>query len=136
MPICNRRGRPRPPVHGRLPDEGQLPMVKNLFDDAPERPPESQEAPGQKRSAIHASKTDKEDAGLDRFKNLDEKIANAISRVKELKEEKTALERKIRELEEHLDEKNREIERLSSEKVTVKNQVEELLHELDTLNLD
>jgi chromosome segregation ATPase len=111
-------------------------MVKNLFDNVPEHPPEPQGASGQKEPGRNVHKTHEEETGLDRFKNLEEKIAGAINRVKELKEERTALERKIRELEEQLNEKNREIERLSSEKVTVKNQVEELLQELDALNLD
>jgi chromosome segregation ATPase len=111
-------------------------MVKNLFDDVPERPLDPRGVSGEKESGMNAFKIHKEETGLDRFKNLEEKIANAISRVKELKEERTVLERKIRELEELLNEKSREIERLSSEKITVKNQVEELLQELDALNLD
>ena len=121
---------------GGFPDEGQLLMAKNLFDDIPERPPEPRETPVRQESGANAFKPHEEETGLDRFKNLEEKIANAISRVRELKEEKTVLERTIRELEGQLDEKNREIERLSAEKTTVKNQVEELLQELDALNLD
>ncbi|HXX58734.1 MAG TPA: hypothetical protein VEI96_12095 [Thermodesulfovibrionales bacterium] len=73
---------------------------------------------------------------MDRLKNLEDKIAGAISKVKALKEEKLLLERKIKELEELLNEKNREVERLASEKFTVKAQVEELLNELEALDLD
>jgi len=81
------------------------------------------------------SNAEKEDRPLNRLKNLDEKIAGAVSKVKALKEEKTVLERRIKELEARLDEKNQEVERLSSEKNTVKNQIEELLSELETLDL-
>ena len=77
----------------------------------------------------------KEDKPLNRLKNLDEKIAGAVSKVKALKEEKVLLERRIQELEARLDEKNQEVERLSSEKTAIKNQLEELLNELETLDV-
>lgn len=77
----------------------------------------------------------KEDRPLNRLKNLDEKIAGAVNKVKALKEEKNLLERKIRELEALLDEKNREVERLSSEKSAIKDQIEDLLNELETVDL-
>jgi chromosome segregation ATPase len=106
-------------------------MVKSLFDDhIPDRPQESSQSSG-----IVLPIIDKEDRSLDRLKNLEEKIAGAISKVKALKEEKVLLERRIKELEEQLNEKNQEVERLSSEKFSVKNQVEELLHELESLDL-
>jgi len=72
---------------------------------------------------------------VDRLKNLEEKIATAVERVKALKEEKISLERKIRELESLLDDKNREVESLKDEKTTIKSQVEELLEELETLEI-
>ncbi|HYA26583.1 MAG TPA: hypothetical protein VEE82_01160 [Thermodesulfovibrionales bacterium] len=72
---------------------------------------------------------------MNRLKNLDEKIAGAVNKVKALKEEKNLLERKIRELEALLDEKNREVERLSSEKSAIKDQIEDLLNELETVDL-
>ncbi len=77
----------------------------------------------------------KEDKPLNRLKNLDEKIAGAVNKVKALKEEKAALERRIKELETQLDEKNQEVERLSSEKTAIKSQLEELLNELETLDV-
>jgi|OpeIllAssembly_1097287.scaffolds.fasta_scaffold55118_3 chromosome segregation ATPase len=77
----------------------------------------------------------KEEKPLNRLKNLDEKIANAVSKVKALKEEKVVLERRIRELEAQLMEKNREVEKLSSEKTAIKSQVEDLLNELETLEI-
>jgi len=105
--------------------------VKSLFDEpTPEHPLKPQD-PSQKA----LPKTPKEDTPLDRLKNLEEKIADAINKVKTLKEEKVFLERKIKELEEQLNERNLEVERLTSEKTLVKRQVEELLSELDTLEL-
>ena len=77
----------------------------------------------------------KEEKPLNRLKNLDEEIANAVNKVKALKEEKVVLERRIRELEAQLTEKNREVEKLSSEKMAIKNQVEDLLNELETLEI-
>ncbi|MFN3396894.1 MAG: hypothetical protein ACK4Z9_08925, partial [Thermodesulfovibrionales bacterium] len=64
---------------------------------------------------------------MERLRSLDEKIADAINRVRTLKEEKQALERRVRELEILLNEKNEEIEKLKSEKVSVKGQIEDLL---------
>lgn len=72
---------------------------------------------------------------MDRLKNLEEKIAAVVDRVKALKEEKISLERKIRELETVLDERNQEIASLRNEKTTIKSQVEELLEELETLEI-
>ncbi|MBI5076211.1 MAG: hypothetical protein HZB62_13745 [Nitrospirae bacterium] len=72
---------------------------------------------------------------MDRLKNLEEKIATAVERVKALKEEKISLENKIRELESLLDGKNREVESLKDEKTSIKSQVEELLEELETLEI-
>lgn len=72
---------------------------------------------------------------MDRLKNLEEKIASAVERVKALKEEKVSLEKKIRELETTLNERNQEIESLRNEKTSIKSQVEGLLEELETLEI-
>lgn len=72
---------------------------------------------------------------MDRLKNLEEKIATAVDRVKALKEEKISLEKKIKELEALLNDKNREVESLKDEKTSIKSQVEELLEELETLEI-
>ena len=77
----------------------------------------------------------KETIPLERLKNLEEKIAAVVERVKALKEEKNSLERKIRELEGLLNEKNQTIESLTAEKTSIKIQVEELLTELETIEL-
>jgi len=102
----------------------------SLFDDEPLAPSSfsSGEAPA------HISKS-KEVAPVERLKNLEEKIATAVDRVKALKEEKLSLERKIRELESLLEDKNREVESLREEKTSIKSQVEELLEELETLEI-
>lgn len=73
---------------------------------------------------------------LEKLKSLEDKIATAIERVKTLKEEKTLFERRIKELERLLDEKNLEVEQLRAEKNTIKSQLETLLNELDTLEVE
>lgn len=78
---------------------------------------------------------EKEGIKLERLRNLDEKIADAINRVRTLKEEKQALERRVRELEMLLNEKNEEIEKLKSEKVSVKGQIEDLLREIESVEI-
>jgi chromosome segregation ATPase len=78
----------------------------------------------------------KEGTPLEKLKNLEDKIATAIERVKTLKDEKILLQRKIRELEELLDEKNHEIEHLRSEKNVVKSQIEDLLTELEMIEAE
>ncbi|OGW24698.1 MAG: hypothetical protein A2X59_09545 [Nitrospirae bacterium GWC2_42_7] len=77
----------------------------------------------------------KEVVPLDRLKNLEEKITGAVEKVKALKEDKIKLEKKLKDFEELLNEKNMEIEALKTEKVTIKDQVEKLLSELETLEL-
>ena len=91
---------------------------KTLFDD---------DTSGHESAGIN-----REVLPLERLKNLEEKIAVAVERVKALKEEKTLLERKLREYEDMLNEKNREIEAMKSEKSSIGTQLEELLTELDT----
>lgn len=77
----------------------------------------------------------KEVTSLDRLKNLEEKIAAAVDRVKALKDEKTVLEKRIKDLEQLLDNKNEEIASLQAEKVSIKGQIDELLEELETIEL-
>ena len=78
----------------------------------------------------------KEVKPLEKLKNLEDKISTAIERVKTLKEEKSLSERKIRELEMLVDEKNQELEQLRSEKNSMKGQLEALLSEIETLELE
>ena len=77
----------------------------------------------------------KEVKSLEKLKNLEDKISTAIERVKTLKEEKSLSDRRIKELERLLDEKKQELEQLRSEKNLIKNQLEALLGELETLEL-
>jgi uncharacterized coiled-coil DUF342 family protein len=78
----------------------------------------------------------KEVQPLEKLKSLEDKITTAIERVKTLKEEKTLLERRIKELEGLLDEKNQEVEQLRAEKNVIKSQLEGLLNEIETLDLE
>lgn len=68
-------------------------------------------------------------------KTLEEKIAQVIEKVKELKEEKNMLQQKVAQLEDIIKSKEREIELLNSEKALVKGQIEELLRLLDSVEL-
>ncbi|MBM4137448.1 MAG: cell division protein ZapB, partial [Nitrospira sp.] len=92
-------------------------LKKTLFDDN-----QQNEQPGNVR---------KEVMPVEKLKNLEDKIAAAIERVKTLKEEKAIMERRITELEGLLNEKSQEIEHLRSEKNTVKTQIEGLLKEIE-----
>jgi len=69
------------------------------------------------------------------MQSVEEKIAQAIEKVRILKEEKNAVEKRNRDLEETLRVKEQEIERLSNEKTTIKTQIEDLIRELDSFEL-
>lgn len=101
---------------------------KTLFDDDTFRGESSDEDKND-------STINREVLPLDRLKNLEEKIAAAVEKVKALKEEKNLLERKIGDLENLLNEKNREIEALRSEKSSIGTQLQELLSELETIEI-
>ena len=78
----------------------------------------------------------KEVLPLEKLKNLEDKITTAIERVKTLKEEKSVTDRRIKELERMLDEKNEELELLRAEKNQIKSQLETLLNELETIEVE
>jgi chromosome segregation ATPase len=78
----------------------------------------------------------KEAKFLDKLKDLDDKIAAAINKVKTLKAEKAKLEQRVSELENALGEKETELQRLSSEKTDVRGQIESLLEELESIQED
>ena len=69
------------------------------------------------------------------MQSVEEKIAQVIEKVRSLKEEKSAVEKRNMDLEEALKAKEQEIERLSNEKITIKTQIEDLLKELDGFEL-
>lgn len=84
----------------------------------------------------HLRELKKEVKPLEKLKTLEDKIANAIDKVKTLKEEKMITERRIQELEGLLNEKNIEIEQLKAEKNLVKSQLEALLNEIEALEVE
>jgi hypothetical protein len=69
------------------------------------------------------------------MQTVEEKIAQAIAKVRNLKEEKSAVEKRNGELEEALRLKEQEIEKLSFEKNAIKTQIENLLKELEGFEL-
>lgn len=75
------------------------------------------------------------EATVEVLKTFDEKIAIAVEKVRSLKEEKEKLERRVKELEDAIRLKDMEIERLGREKSSIKNQIEDLLNELETIEL-
>ncbi|OGW38154.1 MAG: hypothetical protein A2Y97_01515 [Nitrospirae bacterium RBG_13_39_12] len=78
----------------------------------------------------------KEVTPLEKLKILEDKIAATIERVKALKEERVFMEKRIKELETLLNERNQEIDHLKSEKNSVKSQIEGLLTELETIEIE
>lgn len=68
-------------------------------------------------------------------KALEEKISYVVEKVKDLKEEKSMLQQKIIQLEDIIKIKDREIEQLNTEKATVKENIEDLLKEIDSMEL-
>ena len=73
---------------------------------------------------------------MEKLKILEDKIAATIERVKALKEERVFMEKRIKELETLLNERNQEIDHLKSEKNSVKSQIEGLLTELETIEIE
>ena len=69
------------------------------------------------------------------MQSVEEKIAQVIEKVRSLKEEKSAVEKRNTDLEEALMAKEQEIERLSNEKTAIKTQIEDLIKELDGFEL-
>lgn len=72
---------------------------------------------------------------MEALKTFEEKIAIAVEKVKILKEEKSSLEKRVKELEDTIRLKDIEIEKLSKEKAFIKDQIEDLLNELDSIGL-
>jgi FtsZ-binding cell division protein ZapB len=67
---------------------------------------------------------------------VEDKISQVIEKVRSLKEEKNALEKRNMILQEALQAKDQEIEKLSAEKTAVKEQIEGLLRELGSFELE
>jgi predicted nuclease with TOPRIM domain len=92
--------------------------MKTLFDNSPDGAPAS---------------GNQEEVPVDRLKDLETKISNAIEKVKSLKQENTALQSRVRELEDLVAEKDAELRDISSEKSLIKGQILDLLDELETI---
>ena len=73
--------------------------------------------------------------GTKTMSSVEEKIAQVIEKVRILKNEKGALEKRNMVLQEALRAKDQEIERLTAEKQAVRDQIEGLLKEVETLEL-
>ncbi|MDA8171524.1 MAG: cell division protein ZapB [Nitrospiraceae bacterium] len=101
-----------------------MPEEQKLFDD------------GGKGGGIRVPQkfdTGKEALTLETLKNLESQISAAIEKIRQLKEAKTALERRTRELEALVNQKNEEIVGLTGEKNSIRAQIEGLLEELQDL---
>lgn len=72
---------------------------------------------------------------METLKDLDEKIAAVVAKIKILKEENGGLQNRISELEHALAEREAEIKKLSSEKNGIKDQIEGLLTEIESMGL-
>ena len=72
---------------------------------------------------------------MNKLQALEDKISSAIERVKSLKEENHMLTQRLREADVIISQKDEEISRLASERDSIKNQVEELLGELESLEI-
>ena len=75
------------------------------------------------------------EASVEALKTFEEKIAVAVEKVKILKKEKNSLEKRVEELQDALRLKDMEIERLTLEKSAIKNQIENLLNELESIDI-
>jgi prefoldin subunit 5 len=69
------------------------------------------------------------------LQTFEEKITYAIEKIKSLKEENAALEKRIGELEDLVRSRDQEVERLVAEKSAIKSQIESLFNELETIEL-
>jgi len=72
---------------------------------------------------------------VEALKTFEQKIAHAIDKIKALKEENNNLVKEIADLENSLRLKDQEIERLVAERGSIRDQVEDLLKELETIEL-
>jgi predicted nuclease with TOPRIM domain len=81
--------------------------------------------------------------GLEKFEHLEDKIRLAVEMCKTLKQEKEQLEEELKRVNERLAESNFEnsrlksqIERLLTERDATRRRVEEMLHEIATLEME
>lgn len=72
---------------------------------------------------------------METLKTIEDKIAQALEKIRQLKEEKSVLERRVRDLETAVAAKEQEIERLAGEKTSIRSQIEDLISELDRMDV-
>ncbi|HWR89841.1 MAG TPA: cell division protein ZapB [Dissulfurispiraceae bacterium] len=72
---------------------------------------------------------------MEALKTFEQKIAHAIDKIKALKEENNNLMKEIADLENSLRLKDQEMERLVAERGSIRDQIEDLLKELETIEL-
>ena len=72
---------------------------------------------------------------MNMLNTFEEKISYAVEKIKMLKEEKNNLGKQIEEFERIIKAKDNEIDKLMVEKASIKNQLEELFNELDSIEL-
>ena len=94
-----------------------------LFKDLEEEPTVSAKKPA----------AGKESASLDSIKELQGKLTLVIDKVKSLKNEKSRLEARVVELESALAERDEELKAFSSDKLNIKDQITDLLNELESI---
>jgi len=82
---------------------------------------------------VSTSQPTKEDSTLDSVNELKNKLSLVIEKVKSLKQEKTTLEQRVRQLESRLAEKDEELRAVSSDKLSIRDQITDLLNELETI---
>ncbi|HMK43950.1 MAG TPA: cell division protein ZapB [Dissulfurispiraceae bacterium] len=68
--------------------------------------------------------------------SIEQKILQAVEKVRQLKEEKDEMAKRVAALEQTIQVKDAEIARLANERATVKDQIESLLDELDLMSED
>lgn len=71
---------------------------------------------------------------METLKTIEDKIAQALEKIRQLKEDKGALEKRVRDLETMVAAKEQEIERLTGEKASIRGQIEDLISELDRID--
>jgi len=72
---------------------------------------------------------------LERLKSLEGKIASAIEKVKSLKDENRILLERMDEYERSIRERDEEIAHLRAERDSIRQQVQEMLEEFETLEI-
>ena len=71
--------------------------------------------------------TGKEAYSLEQLKELENKIAAAIDKVKALKDDKSRLQARVKELETELAEKDGSLKNVLTEKTTIKSQIQDII---------